>query len=155
MFKDAKKYVKRCSQCQRFARSSKRPSANLHTLRSPWPFMQWELDVVDPLPRAQPHFRFLLFATDYFTKWVKVVAISDVTGQQIVKFLWQNIVCRFGLSTIISDNETNFASRQVTSFCSKYKLPTDSPLPNIHKVMFKLRSATALSLTAYAKVLTK
>ena len=32
-------------------------------------------------------------------------------------------MCRFGLPhTIISDNETNFVSKQVTSFCSKYKI---------------------------------
>jgi len=32
-------------------------------------------------------------------------------------------VCRFGLSyAIISNNGTNFTSRQVTSFCSKYKI---------------------------------
>ena len=68
MFDDTKEYVKRCLQCQRFASSSNRPSTDLHTLRSPWPFMQWGLDVVGPLPHAQPQFRFLLVATDYFTK---------------------------------------------------------------------------------------
>jgi len=48
---------------------------------------------------------------------------SEVTEQQIVKFLWQNIVCRFGLPhTIISDNGTNFASKQVASFYDKYKI---------------------------------
>ena len=61
-------------------------------------------------------------ATNYFTKWVKVVPLSNVTWQQIVKFLWQNIVCHFGLPNIISDNGTNFANKQVASFCSKYKI---------------------------------
>ena len=49
--------------------------------------------------------------------------LSEVTGQQIVKFLWQNIVCCFRLpDTIISDNMTNFASKQVANFCSTYKI---------------------------------
>jgi len=47
---------------------------------SPWPFMQWGLDVVGPLPQAQPQLRFLLVATDYFTKWVEAVSLSEVTG---------------------------------------------------------------------------
>jgi len=85
--------------------------------------MQWGIDVVGPLPRALPQFRFLLVATDYFTKWVKAVPLFDFTRQQIINFLWQNISCRFRLPhTIISDNGTNFASKQVASFCSKYKI---------------------------------
>ena len=42
--------------------------------------MQWDLDVVGYLPRAQPQFRFLPVATNYFTKWVQIVPLSDVTG---------------------------------------------------------------------------
>jgi len=43
--------------------------------------------VVGPLPHAQPQFKFLTVATDYFTKWVEAVSLSDVTRQQVVKFL--------------------------------------------------------------------
>ena len=81
MFNDAKDYMKRCSQCQRFALASNRSSIILYTLRNPWFFMQWGLDMVGPLPRAQPQLRFLLKATDYFTKWVEVVSLSKVIGQ--------------------------------------------------------------------------
>ena len=35
MFGDAKEYVNKYPQCQRFASSSNRPSVDLHTLRSP------------------------------------------------------------------------------------------------------------------------
>jgi len=49
--------------------------------------MQWALDVVGPLPLALPQFKFLLVVTDYFTKWVEAVPFSNVTGQQIAKFL--------------------------------------------------------------------
>jgi len=48
--------------------------------------MQWGLDVVNPLSRAQPQLRFLLIATDYFTKRVEAMSIPEVIGQQIVKF---------------------------------------------------------------------
>ena len=81
MFDDAKDYVKKCPQCQRFAPASNRQSTNLHTLCSPWLFMQWGLDVVGPLPLAQPQLLFLLVVTDYFTKWIKAVPLSEVTGQ--------------------------------------------------------------------------
>jgi len=87
MFDDTKGYVKKCSQCQRFALATNKSSTNIYTLRSPWPFMQWGLDVVGPLPQAQHQLWFLLVVTDYFIKWVKAVSLSEVTGQQIVKFL--------------------------------------------------------------------
>ena len=123
MFDDAKEYVKKCPQCQWFDPSSNRPSEDFHTLQSLWPFMQWGLKEVDPFPRAQPQLRFLLVVMNYFTKWIKAVPLSDVTWHQIVKFLWQNIIYRFGHPhTIISDNETNFANKQVASFCVKYKI---------------------------------
>uniref|UniRef100_A0A2N9FSF3 Uncharacterized protein n=1 Tax=Fagus sylvatica TaxID=28930 RepID=A0A2N9FSF3_FAGSY len=34
---------------------------------SPWPFAQWGLDIVGPLPRAPGNKKFLIVATDYFT----------------------------------------------------------------------------------------
>ena len=40
MFNDTKDYMKKCSQCQRFTSASNRPSTDLHTLCSPWPFMR-------------------------------------------------------------------------------------------------------------------
>ena len=46
---------------------------DLYTLWSLWPFMQWGLDVVGPLSRAQSQFLFLLVTTDYSTKWIEVV----------------------------------------------------------------------------------
>ncbi|GFZ15658.1 hypothetical protein Acr_25g0000670 [Actinidia rufa] len=52
---------------------------------SPWPFAQWGMDIVGVLPRAPGNKRFLLAATDYFTKWVKAEPLgtdqeTDVIG---------------------------------------------------------------------------
>jgi len=43
------------------------------------------LDVVGPLLQAQPQFRFLLVAIDYFTKWIEVAPLFEVT--EVIKFL--------------------------------------------------------------------
>ena len=87
MFNDANDYVRKCAQCQMFVPASNRLSSDLHTLCSLWPFMQWGLDVVEPLPQAQPQLHFLLVATDYFTKWIEIISLFEVSIQQIVKFL--------------------------------------------------------------------
>ena len=78
--------------------------------------------MVGPLPQAHPQFRFLLVATDYFTKWIKVVLLFEVTGRQVVKFLWQK-KCLFDLlHTIISDNGTNFTIKEVATLCANYEI---------------------------------
>ncbi|XP_075666671.1 uncharacterized protein LOC142636359 [Castanea sativa] len=50
----------------------------LNPLSSPWPFAQWDLDIVGPFPRAVENQRWLLVGTNYFTKWVKVEPLSNI-----------------------------------------------------------------------------
>uniref|UniRef100_A0A2N9I089 Reverse transcriptase domain-containing protein n=1 Tax=Fagus sylvatica TaxID=28930 RepID=A0A2N9I089_FAGSY len=64
---DALKYVQECDKCQRFAPMIHQPARELNPLSSPWPFAQWGLDIVGPLPRAPGNKKFLITATDYFT----------------------------------------------------------------------------------------
>nr|GEU79642.1 reverse transcriptase domain-containing protein [Tanacetum cinerariifolium] len=42
-------------------------------------------------------FKFLIVAMDYFTKWIEAIAVATITGGQVKKFVWDNIVCCFGL----------------------------------------------------------
>nr|GFC59168.1 reverse transcriptase domain-containing protein [Tanacetum cinerariifolium] len=42
---------------------------------------------------------------DYFTKWIEAKAVATITAGQVKKFVWDNIVCRFGIpGEIISNN---------------------------------------------------
>nr|GEY01723.1 reverse transcriptase domain-containing protein [Tanacetum cinerariifolium] len=34
---------------------------------------------------------------DYFTKWVEAKAVATITDGQVKRFVWDNIVCRFGI----------------------------------------------------------
>ncbi|GJS82239.1 reverse transcriptase domain-containing protein [Tanacetum coccineum] len=44
-------------------------------------------------------------AMDYFTMWIEAKAVATITGSQVKKFVWDNIVCRFSLlGEIVSDN---------------------------------------------------
>uniref|UniRef100_A0A2N9FTJ7 Uncharacterized protein n=1 Tax=Fagus sylvatica TaxID=28930 RepID=A0A2N9FTJ7_FAGSY len=52
MQSDAVRYVRKCDKCQRFAPKIHQPARELNPLSSPWPFAQWGLDIVGPLPRA-------------------------------------------------------------------------------------------------------
>uniref|UniRef100_A0A2N9EE12 Reverse transcriptase domain-containing protein n=1 Tax=Fagus sylvatica TaxID=28930 RepID=A0A2N9EE12_FAGSY len=75
---DSLKYVRECDKCQRFAPMIHQPARELNPLSSPWPFAQWGLDIVGPLPRAPGNKRFLIVATNYFTKWVEAEPLSNI-----------------------------------------------------------------------------
>jgi len=68
MQKKAHEDVKKCVQCQRFASNIYQPGGVLNLLSSPWPFIQWSLDIVGPFPKAAGNWRWLLVGNDYFTK---------------------------------------------------------------------------------------
>lgn len=47
----------------------------------------------------------VVVAVDYFTKWIKVEALSLITLGKIKELVNKNIVCRYGvLHTIVSNN---------------------------------------------------
>uniref|UniRef100_A0A2N9FJ42 Integrase catalytic domain-containing protein n=1 Tax=Fagus sylvatica TaxID=28930 RepID=A0A2N9FJ42_FAGSY len=98
----------------------KQPARELNPLSSPWPFAQWGLDIVGPLPRAPGNKRFLTVATDYFTKWVEAEPLSNIRDVDAKRFLWKNVITRFGIPwAAISDNGTQFESRLFKGFCSE------------------------------------
>ena len=71
MQKEAHEYVRKCDQCQRFALNIHQPRGVLNSFSSPWPFAQWDLDIVGPFPKAVGNKKYLLVCTNYFTKWVE------------------------------------------------------------------------------------
>ncbi|GKF65312.1 reverse transcriptase domain-containing protein, partial [Tanacetum coccineum] len=53
--------------------------------------------------------KFLIVSIDYFTKWIEAKPIATITSNQVKKFVWDNIVCRFRLPVeIILDNGKQF-----------------------------------------------
>nr|XP_023905140.1 uncharacterized protein LOC112016914 [Quercus suber] len=95
------------------------PAEKLTTIASPWPFAQWGIDIVDPLPQGKGQVKFLLVAIDYFTKWVEAEALATITEARIQNFVWKNIICRFRIpKTIISNNGRQFDSQGFREFCS-------------------------------------
>ncbi|XP_070007871.1 uncharacterized protein [Nicotiana sylvestris] len=91
--KDTKEFVKKCNKCQRFAPMIHQLGEQLHSVLSPWPFMKWRMDIVVPLPMAPCKAKFILFMTNYFSKWVKVHAYEKVREKEVIDFIWDHIVC--------------------------------------------------------------
>ena len=71
-----------------------------------------------PFLRVAGNRRWLLARTDYFTKWVKVEPLSNIRDLDAKKFVWKNIVTRFGIPyTLISNNELQFNSKAFRRYC--------------------------------------
>ena len=67
--------------------------------------------------------KFLVVAIDYFTKWVEAKPLASVTGRHMEKFVWEHIICRFGVPhIIISDNGKQFAEGVFPTFCNGLKI---------------------------------
>ena len=78
---------------------------------------------VGPLPTAATQKKFLLAATDYFSKWVEVEAYASIKDKDVTKFVWKNIICCFGIpQTIIADNGPQFDSITFWNFCSEHNI---------------------------------
>ena len=116
---DVVELIKKCDKCQRFGNVQRLPAEWLTMITSPWPFAQWGIDIVGPLPLGKGQVKFLLVAIDYFTKWVEAEALATITEAKIWNFVWKNIICRFGIPMmIISDNGRQFDNQGFRDFCS-------------------------------------
>ena len=119
MQQDVAEFVKKCDSCQKYGNVQQVPGEQMTTISSPWPFAQWGIDIMGPLPQGKRQMKFLLVAIDYFTKWVEAEALVTITETKVQNFVWKNIVCRFGIPRmIISNNDRQFDSQAFRSFCS-------------------------------------
>ncbi|GJY91381.1 reverse transcriptase domain-containing protein [Tanacetum coccineum] len=77
---------------------------------------------VQRLPRPGK-VKFLIVAMDYFTKWIDTKAVATISGGQVKNFVWDNIVCRFGLQgEIVSDNGKQFSDNPFKDWCEKLNI---------------------------------
>ncbi|GKV26048.1 hypothetical protein SLEP1_g35410 [Rubroshorea leprosula] len=93
----------------------------LTTLVAPWPFTQWGLDLLGPFMKGVRGVTHLIVGVDYFTKWVEVRALSSLTSKKVEDFVFNSIICRYGIpNQIVADNGTQFNCTSFRDFCSSY-----------------------------------
>jgi transposase InsO family protein len=85
-----------------------------------WPFAQWGLDQVGPLPKSsRGGHTYLLVAIDKFSKSIEAVPVTNQEASMAVKF-FESIIYRYGVPNgIITDNGTNFTSGEFQDFAKE------------------------------------
>ena len=79
--------------------------------------------MLGPLPEAPGKVKYVIVAIDYFTKWIEAKPLARTTGKEVKKFVWDNIVYRFGLPKIITtDNGTNFVNDPFKGWCRRLNI---------------------------------
>ena len=123
MLKDATNLVKRCRICQEHAKISRLPAEPLTSATSPWPFQQWGLDILGPLPIGKGQCKFIIVAVDYFTKWAEAEPLATITEQKIRNFVWRAIICRFCIPrALVSDNGKQFDNTKFRDFYAELRI---------------------------------
>ncbi|XP_070010273.1 uncharacterized protein [Nicotiana sylvestris] len=116
MEKDEKEFLRKYDKCQRHAPMIQQPGELLHSVLSPWPFKKWGMVIVGPLPWAPGKAQFILFMTDYFSKWVKEQDFENDREKEVIDFIWDHIICRFGMPfEIVCDNGKKFIDSKVVN----------------------------------------
>jgi hypothetical protein len=118
---DAKNIVQHCDACQRFATKPHAPASELRTIPIAWPFAQWGLNQVGPLPKSsRGSHTYLLVAIDKFSKWIEAVPVTNQEATKAVKF-FESTIYRYGIpNNIITDNGTNFTAGEFQQFVKEF-----------------------------------
>ncbi|GLT26829.1 hypothetical protein SLA2020_018710 [Shorea laevis] len=107
MYKDATQFVQKCSKCQFFAHLTHQPAEELTNLVAPWPFAQWELDLLGLFMKGVGGVTHLIVGVDYFTKWVEARLLYSLTSKKVKDIVFNSIICRYGIpNQIAADNGT-------------------------------------------------
>jgi hypothetical protein len=121
MYQDIKEYIKTCDNCQRYTRQEK--NEPLHSIKILHPFERIGIDIIGPLPITSRNNRYIVTATEYFTKWPEAKPLKKADAENVAKFLYEEIICRHGTPKILlSDQGSHFRNELVEKLCQKFKI---------------------------------
>ena len=102
MRKDIEEYCKSCDDCQR--RGPPKRNNFLHPIELSSPFDHWGIDLVGPLPSTAKRNRYIIVATDYFTRWPEARPLKRADAQSVADFIYDEIICRFRPPSVIQSD---------------------------------------------------
>jgi hypothetical protein len=121
MYKDIENHIKTCDSCQR--RGNKGGTGYLNPIKVGKPFERIGIDFVGPLKKTKNGNKYILVVTDYLTKWPEAEPMNEATAENVIRFIYERIICRHGCPKIIlSDRGTHFRNKIVDGLCQKFEI---------------------------------
>ena len=95
------------------------------------PFQQWGLDFIGEINTSSSiQHRWILTATNYFTKWIEEIPTRKATDSVIIQFIKENILSRFGCPRkIVIDNAQAFKYKKMINFGDEYNISLNHSTP--------------------------
>nr|CAD39373.2 OSJNBb0021I10.7 [Oryza sativa Japonica Group] len=118
------RYYKGCQDCQKFGAIQRALESAMNPIIKPWPFRGWGMDMIGQInpPSSKGH-KFILVATDYFTKWVEAIPLKKVDSGDAIQFVQEHIIYRFGIpQTITTDQGSIFVSDEFFQFADSMSI---------------------------------
>ena len=111
LHKDAREYYHSCDICQRTGKPSRRDEMPLVPQVTLQAFDKWAIDFVGPInpPAKKSGARYIITTTEYLTHWAEAQPVKDCSVATTAKFIFDNILTRFGCPRILmSDQGSHF-----------------------------------------------
>ncbi|KAK1601636.1 hypothetical protein QYE76_026938, partial [Lolium multiflorum] len=120
LFKDARKFILSCDECQRVGNISRRNEMPMNYTLVIEPFDCWGFDFMGPFPSSDGNTH-ILVAVDYVTKWVEAIPTKSADGETSIKMLVDVIFPRFGVPRyIMTDGGSHFIHGGFRKTLAKY-----------------------------------
>ena len=132
-------YVLTCKSCQLRKGPLHRNRPALKPLQIVGPCERIVIDTAGPLNTSKMGNKHILVVTDWFTKWVEIFALPDITANTISRVIVEEIICRYGApKEILSDLGSAFASnlfKAVCKHCNTVKVYSTPYSPQTQRVV--------------------
>ncbi|XP_058816375.1 uncharacterized protein LOC131679659 [Topomyia yanbarensis] len=121
---EIRRYVQQCGMCKEVKASSV-PVApamgNMKIATRPWQIVS--ADFIGPLPRTRRGSQHILVVCDYFSKWVMVQPVRNVSSAPMCAILKDQWFLRNSVpEVIITDNGSSFISKEFKELLDRFKV---------------------------------
>jgi hypothetical protein len=107
-------------------------------------------------PHSNAQHKWILTATDYFTKWVEAISTRKSTGSVVIDFLEENVLSIFSCPRkIVTDNAQAFKYMPTVIFCQKYNIILGHSMAYYPQGNGLVESSNKILITIIKKVLNK
>lgn len=97
----------------------------LRPLLAQTPFEKWVIDFIGPIDPSEKHSeaRFIITRVEYLTKWAEVEPTKDCTTNIATRFLYENIINRYGCPlSIVSDQWKHVVKKMIKKILQSFMI---------------------------------